>query len=384
MNKKLCIRIAASLMLAGSILSCAGLNDPASVPDALLAADPANTSYLIDNDWIQLDNGRREWQAATGSSSRIRITILGEPISGDLDRDSMEDAALFIIYQGGGSGTFYYIGAALAERGQFRGINTILLGDRISGPIAMIQNGLIIVNYFDRKPSEPMAAVPNLEQTRYFIVQDSKLQEIKIAAGDSVFQGWLMIGHEVRSFFPCSERAPLWLLGHSPALPPINAEYEKTAAGSPPYTPLFSIISGHRTPAPDDGYGADYDEAFFASSFVHIWPKGNCRSDMIIVDAPLPGARIASPLMVKGKARGAWFFEGDFPVVLLDAQGNRIAESYATAKGEWMTESFVNFEGIIHFRASFSGTGGTLLLKKDNPTGLPRFDDAVEIPINFE
>ena len=105
---------------------------------------------------------------------------------------------------------------------------------------------------------------------------------------------------------------------------------------------------------------------------------------MIIVDAPLPGAQISSPLILKGKARGIWFFEGDFPVLLLDAHGNRIAEGYASAKGEWMTKNFVNFEGLLHFRDAFSGTKGSLVLKKDNPAGLPQFDDALEIPISFE
>lgn len=49
-----------------------------------------------------------------------------------------------------------------------------------------------------------------------------------------------------------------------------------------------------------------------------------------------------------------------------------------------MTEKFVNFEGNLHFMGTLSGTRGTLVLIKDNPTDLPQFDDALEIPINFE
>jgi hypothetical protein len=71
-------------------------------------------------------------------------------------------------------------------------------------------------------------------------------------------------------------------------------------------------------------------------------------------------------------------------VFLLDAQGRKIATSYATAKGEWMTENFVDFEGIISFTGSFSGQQGTLILQKDNPTGLTQFDDALKIPVNFQ
>jgi hypothetical protein len=384
MNRKLTFRIAASFLLASGILSCADLNRASSTQDTLLAESLASATYLIDNERVQLENGRREWQAAPGSSSMIRIALLGEPVYGDLANDTMEDAALFLTYQGGGSGTFYYIGAALSENGLYRGLNAILLGDRISRPVAKAQNGLITVNYLDRRPDEPMTAVPSLAQTRYFIVADSVLHEIKPAAGEGLYQGWLTVGHEVLTFLPCDEKNDLWILGNSPALGKIISAYGKTMAGFPPYAPVFSILSGRRTSAQKEGYGADYQETFLVSELVHLWPKGNCRSDLIQVDVPLPGARISSPLTLSGKARGTWFFEGDFPVLLLDAQGNKIAESYASAKGEWMTENFVNFEGILHFDDSFSGTRGTLILKKDNPTGLPQFDDALEIPLNFE
>jgi len=98
----------------------------------------------------------------------------------------------------------------------------------------------------------------------------------------------------------------------------------------------------------------------------------------------MPGAVISSPLTIKGKARGTWFFEGDFPVILLDGQGKKMAESYATAHGEWMTEDFVEFEGALHFSGALSGQKGILVLKKDNPTGMEQFDDALKIPITFE
>lgn len=101
---------------------------------------------------------------------------------------------------------------------------------------------------------------------------------------------------------------------------------------------------------------------------------------------------ISSPLTVKGKARGIWFFEATFPIVLTDWDGRIIAESHATAKNEWMTEDFVPFEGTLEFESQvFPGADeknfsrrGYLILRKDNPSGLPEHDDALEIPIFFE
>jgi hypothetical protein len=108
------------------------------------------------------------------------------------------------------------------------------------------------------------------------------------------------------------------------------------------------------------------------------------ENNSIRLDSPITGAVISSPLTIKGKARGTWFFEGDFPVILLDAQGKKIAENYATAHGEWMTEDFVEFEGALHFSGALSGQKGIIVLKKDNPTGMEQFDDALKIPITFE
>ncbi|MBU4480103.1 Gmad2 immunoglobulin-like domain-containing protein [Patescibacteria group bacterium] len=112
------------------------------------------------------------------------------------------------------------------------------------------------------------------------------------------------------------------------------------------------------------------------------------KSDLIILETPQPEQEITSPLVIKGEARGNWFFEATFPVVLVDWDGRIIAESYATAKGDWMTTDFVSFEAVIEFeKPEFIGEfskRGALILKKDNPSGLPENDDALEITIYFK
>lgn len=102
---------------------------------------------------------------------------------------------------------------------------------------------------------------------------------------------------------------------------------------------------------------------------------------LIRVSAPRMGEIITSPLKISGEARGNWYFEASFPLELLDAAGNQIAQGFATAEGEWMTEEFVPFEAVIIFPSSVGN--GTLVLHKDNPSGLPEHDAQVEIPVRF-
>lgn len=109
------------------------------------------------------------------------------------------------------------------------------------------------------------------------------------------------------------------------------------------------------------------------------------KSDLIRIDTPRPNQSIKSPLIIKGEARGSWFFEASFPVVLVNWDGLIIAEGVATAKSDWMTTDFVPFEAKLTYsidKNTYSNKGA-LILRKDNPSGLPEHDNALEIPIIF-
>lgn len=104
--------------------------------------------------------------------------------------------------------------------------------------------------------------------------------------------------------------------------------------------------------------------------------------DRIRVVVPVVDSLVASPLTVSGEARGMWYFEASFPLVVLDADRNEVAQGYAQADGEWMTEDFVPFSGTVEFTAPASDTG-YIVFKKDNPSDLPEHDASVEIPVRF-
>jgi hypothetical protein len=92
---------------------------------------------------------------------------------------------------------------------------------------------------------------------------------------------------------------------------------------------------------------------------------------------------VKSPFVVKGEAIGGWYFEASFPIWLLDANNKKIAETYATAQGDWMTTSYVPF---VSQEIKFTTTSktGTLVLHNDNASGLPENDREIRIPVRFE
>lgn len=106
-------------------------------------------------------------------------------------------------------------------------------------------------------------------------------------------------------------------------------------------------------------------------------------SGLIKVTTPRANQTVQSPLTVKGEARGFWFFEASFPVRVLDESGNILGQGIAQAKSDWMTEDFVPFEATLDFEAPATEKG-FLVLKKDNPSGLPEHDEEFRIPVVLE
>lgn len=123
-------------------------------------------------------------------------------------------------------------------------------------------------------------------------------------------------------------------------------------------------------------------------------PEGENYKDLITVYSPSPGEIITSPLVVRGEARGNWYFEATFPVILTNWDGLIIAEGYAEAilnpddpNSTWMTEEYVPFEAQLEFdnpswEEEFSKRG-SLILQKSNPSDLPENDDSFEFEVRF-
>lgn len=105
------------------------------------------------------------------------------------------------------------------------------------------------------------------------------------------------------------------------------------------------------------------------------------KMDFIRSENPRPNQIAKSPLVVRGQARGMWYFEATFPIKLVDNNGNIIAESFAQASGDWMTEDFVPYEGQLIFETA--AKEGKLILEKSNPSGLPERADYLEIPVKL-
>lgn len=107
------------------------------------------------------------------------------------------------------------------------------------------------------------------------------------------------------------------------------------------------------------------------------------KQNLIKLTTPRPNEAVKSPLSIEGEARGFWFFEASFPVKIYDANDRLIGVTIAQAKADWMTENFVPFQAELEFSLATTQKG-TLVLEKDNPSGLLENADELRIPIAFK
>ncbi|PZD78064.1 Gmad2 immunoglobulin-like domain-containing protein [Mesonia sp. K7] len=102
--------------------------------------------------------------------------------------------------------------------------------------------------------------------------------------------------------------------------------------------------------------------------------------DTIIVDFPQSNQEVKSPITIKGKAKGYWFFEADAPVQLVDEKGGVISEKYIQTTENWMTTDWVPFEGDLSYEV-ISKQRAFLVFKKANPSGFSKHDQSDTIPV---
>jgi hypothetical protein len=142
-----------------------------------------------------------------------------------------------------------------------------------------------------------MIAPPSVRNSKYLILKDAQLESIApLMEGEQVVEGWVTIGHEVRSFQPCLQKKELWLRGDSPALTQIMVAYGEGLPNPKPYLPLFMVLAGKMALAPTYGFGAEYEAAFIATQLVRVRPGGNCGSKDFVSDSPMQSEGVDVPI----------------------------------------------------------------------------------------
>lgn len=154
--------VLAVAIAAGAWYVLGGVSPVTTVP-----ADYKDGTYIIEGQPVTLVDGRAEVESAPGSASKTITQYFGNEATGDLNGDGVADVAFLVAQTGGGSGTFYYVVAAMKTASGYTGTSAVLLGDRVAPQTTEIRDGQLIVNYAVRAAGEPMTAQPSVGKSLF-------------------------------------------------------------------------------------------------------------------------------------------------------------------------------------------------------------------------
>ena len=164
------------MLVLATLHGCAKSGDAESQGNS----SPLDTSYMIGDQVVTLVDGQAQAPAAPGSSTTITTGVWGVPEIADLNGDGREDAALVLIHDSGGSGTFYYVVAAISDDDGYRGTPGVFLGDRIEPRSIAVVDDRIIVKFLERAPGDALAESPSVptEQLAIYDVETGQLAQV--------------------------------------------------------------------------------------------------------------------------------------------------------------------------------------------------------------
>ncbi len=146
------------------------------------ARDYKNAQYSIQGTKIKFIDGQAESALSADSESKIITKYFGNEIVTDLNNDGLQDVVFLLTQSTGGSGTYYYVVAAIKTDKGYVGSNGILLGDRIAPQSSAKGDGnTVIVNYADRALGEPFTTNPSIGKSMYLVLDPKTLQLSKVS-----------------------------------------------------------------------------------------------------------------------------------------------------------------------------------------------------------
>ena len=139
--------------------------------------DYKEVTFLVSGNEVKLINGVAETQADSGSTTKTTTRYFGNVVAQDLDGDGREDMAFLVTQETGGTGTFFYVVGALNTEAGYVGTHAVFLGDRIAPQTTAKASGtMIVVNYAERLPGEPMTARPSVGKSMWLKLNPKTLQ----------------------------------------------------------------------------------------------------------------------------------------------------------------------------------------------------------------
>lgn len=132
------------------------LSPLAQSPGAIALDGLQNATYKIpDQGSYPLSNGRYQQGSVT-------LTLIQPTAIGDVNQDGVDDAAVILALETGGSGTFEYLAIVSNQNGRLVNLDTYPLGDRVRVQTLRIKDGQVRLKMLKHKDTDPRCCPTDL------------------------------------------------------------------------------------------------------------------------------------------------------------------------------------------------------------------------------
>ena len=108
-----------------------------------------------------------------GASSAYSTQLIQPVIYGDLNGDGVEDAAVILSTQNGGTGHFRELAAMVNRNAAAYNVDTVSLGDRVVVEAGRVEAGIIVLSMRVQGPNDGMCCPSQSVTWRYRLQGDS-------------------------------------------------------------------------------------------------------------------------------------------------------------------------------------------------------------------
>jgi heat shock protein HslJ len=149
-----------------------------SAPPGLSPQELANATYptqYVPAGSVTLENGRFSEPVAPDSATEVKVSLTRWLAYGELN--DQPAAALVLVSDPGGSGTFYDLYVMVSQNSQPVSLASTMLGDRVQINSMTIENSQIVVDMVQAGPEDPFCC-PTQQVIKSFELQGEELVEI--------------------------------------------------------------------------------------------------------------------------------------------------------------------------------------------------------------
>lgn len=112
------------------------------------------------------------------AASKPTLTFISPAVFGDLNEDGVDDAAVLLVENSGGSGSFVYLAAVVNNGGVPENVATTLLGDRVEPEAFAIVHGEIIVEATSHTEDDPLRC-PSLKTVTAYTLLNGEIAVVR-------------------------------------------------------------------------------------------------------------------------------------------------------------------------------------------------------------